>query len=217
QMAEDYGDDYLQFSGQRHKIPDWYSQTEKVWEDLYQNQSTPWDLGGPAPAFVDLLPRLRLPRQRVLVMGCGEGHDAIFFAEAGHRVTAVDLSLTALQRARQRDVHSLVEWRCEDAFQTPGVFDLVVEHTFFAALPPGRRPDLVRLWRQKLNGDGFLMGLFFAMPKRDGPPFGGSEWELQKRLGNRFQPLVWHRTLLSPPDRMGKEFLVYGRFLPTGV
>lgn len=52
--------------------------------------------------------------------GCGEGAGAIWLASRGWRVTAVDVSRTALDRARERaasvsaDVADRIDWRQED-------------------------------------------------------------------------------------------------------
>ena len=44
----------------------------------------------------------RCRRERALDLGCGEGGDAMWLAEHGWHVTAVDISETALQRAAAR-------------------------------------------------------------------------------------------------------------------
>jgi 2-polyprenyl-3-methyl-5-hydroxy-6-metoxy-1,4-benzoquinol methylase len=46
-----------------------------------------------------------MPRCRVLVLGCGEGHDAAFFAQNGHIVTGVDISPEAITRAQIDTLH----------------------------------------------------------------------------------------------------------------
>ncbi|WP_348652184.1 class I SAM-dependent methyltransferase [Streptomyces sp. 71268] len=75
-----------------------------------------------------------LPPGRALDLGCGEGGDAIWLAQRGWRVTAVDVSPTALLRgarnARAAGVGDLVDWHRHDlarSFPT-GTFDLVSAH-----------------------------------------------------------------------------------------
>lgn len=75
-------------------------------------------------------------------MGCGEGADAIWLAGRGWRVTAVDISATALQRAAAAatDVTGRVAWECADLTSTPppaGAFDLVSIQYF----PLAHQPD----------------------------------------------------------------------------
>jgi SAM-dependent methyltransferase len=70
---------------------------------------------------------------RALDAGCGEGADATWLASRGWQVTAVDLSRTALQRARERaegmaDVGDRIEWVQADLTSwtpTGDYFDMV--------------------------------------------------------------------------------------------
>ena len=71
------------------------------------------------------------PVGRVLDLACGEGRNAIWLAERGFDVTAVDFSDVAIERARklaaERGVE--VEWICDDVTRFEpgsGAFDRVV-------------------------------------------------------------------------------------------
>ena len=87
------------------------------YEQLYRSRSAVWS-GNPNPQLVrevaDLVPGTALD------IGCGEGADAIWLAERGWRVTAVDFSATAIARAAARaaelgpPIAERVEWRCAD-------------------------------------------------------------------------------------------------------
>jgi len=69
-----------------------------------------------------------------LDLGCGEGGDAIWLAERGWRVTAVDVSGVALERAAHHaavaNVADRIEWQRHDLGTSfpPGRFDLVSCH-----------------------------------------------------------------------------------------
>ena len=149
-------------------------------------------------------------------MGCGEGHDAAYFAQAGHVVTAVDFSKEAIERGKKKygEVEGLTFYQ-EDVFKLPQewnhTFDLVVEHTCFCAVPPDQRDEFVRTWRRMLHEEGQLMGLFFSMEKRAGPPYGATEWELRKRLQPYFQFLFWGRWRKSLPQRQGRELFILAK------
>jgi SAM-dependent methyltransferase len=67
---------------------------------------------------------------RALEVGCGEGADAIWLAQHGWTVTAIDVSEVAIDRAREacRRAGASVEWICGDVLETPlpaRSFDLV--------------------------------------------------------------------------------------------
>jgi SAM-dependent methyltransferase len=71
-----------------------------------------------------------LPPGRALDVGCGEGADAVWLADRGWNVTALDVSRVALDRAalRAQQAGVDVEWvqsGLEDASLPPGAFDLV--------------------------------------------------------------------------------------------
>jgi SAM-dependent methyltransferase len=73
----------------------------------------------PTQLLADWLPRL--PVGRALDVACGAGRNALFLAEAGYEVDAVDISAIALERARQsaaeRDVE--VNWLVTDLEEAP--------------------------------------------------------------------------------------------------
>src|SRR4051794_28983233 len=58
---------------------------------------------------------------RALDGGCGEGADAIWLAQQGWTVTAIDVSEVAVGRARKaaEQTGATVEWVCGDALETP--------------------------------------------------------------------------------------------------
>jgi SAM-dependent methyltransferase len=72
---------------------------ERYWEDLYRTRTAIWS-GNPNPQLVaeaaDLTPGAALD------VGSGEGGDALWLAGRGWRVTAVDISTTALERGAAR-------------------------------------------------------------------------------------------------------------------
>ena len=72
--------------------------TQEFWDGLYAGRGQVWS-GGPNAQLVDLA--ADLPAGTALDLGCGEGGDAIWLAERGWAVTAVDVSAVALDRARR--------------------------------------------------------------------------------------------------------------------
>lgn len=72
------------------------------WEDTYSdmNAST---FGGPSQEIRDIASQLPTG-SRVLDLGSGEGRNALFLAERGFDVTAVDISEAGIRRQRHPDV-----------------------------------------------------------------------------------------------------------------
>ena len=113
-------------TGKLHSEDD--GQAERFWERHYRGHERVWS-GRPNPVLVDVVGSL--PPGTALDLGCGEGGDAIWLSRLGWRVTAVDVSATALDRASIHAAATGVEARIDfqqhdlgRAFPT-GAFDLV--------------------------------------------------------------------------------------------
>ncbi|MEY5016191.1 MAG: hypothetical protein RIS92_2549 [Verrucomicrobiota bacterium] len=158
------------------------------WENAYQQQETPWDKGEPSPGLVDLLVGMPMTG-RVLVPGCGLGHDVRAIARLpGTEVVGVDVAPTAVALARAFGAVGRERYVLEDLFGLPetyvGAFDWVWEHTCFCAIPKARREDYVAAVRSVLGVGGRLAAVFYLDPGWDdpeqGPPFGVSVAELDR-------------------------------------
>ena len=68
-----------------------------TWDERYRARDLVW---GAEPNRVFAAAVAGLPAGRALDLACGEGRNAIWLAEQGWRVTAVDFSQVALERAR---------------------------------------------------------------------------------------------------------------------
>lgn len=219
-MVEEFDDDSITVDGEQIELPAYWSnrpdlEKEKYWTQVYHDEKNPgWNLGAPAVALEDMIPRVKLAKCRVLVPGCGEGHDAARFARDGHVVTAVDFSPEAIRRAKELYGHMPnIEFLEADIFKMPQhfdkSFDVIFEHTCYCAVNPTRRQELVKIWKRLLNDQGQLMGVFFTFEKRKGPPYGGTEWELRQRLKGDYTPIFWGRWQKSVPRRQGKELFIF--------
>ena len=222
-LVDELKDDSIIVDKKEIPIPFWYRTNPEVnranfWTNIYQTEEPGWDMKGPSPVLVNIVPKLKLTKQRILVLGCGEGHDAAYFAESGHIVTAIDFSAEAISRAKKRYGH-LTNLRFFEfnVFNLPenwtDSFDLIFEHTCYCAVDPLRRKELTKVWKRLLVPGGHLLGIFFAMYKPVGPPFGGTEYEIHERLKKDFRFLYWLRTKASHPRRLGRELVVYAEKL----
>jgi len=72
------------------------------WNERYIQADTPWDSGLPSKHLEQFLSEGRIKPCRTLELGCGTGTNAIFLAQQGFDVTAVDLSPAALESARAK-------------------------------------------------------------------------------------------------------------------
>lgn len=131
------------------------------WNERYGSATALWS-GEPNP---QLSVEVRhLAPGRALEAGCGEGADAIFLAEMGWRVTAVDFSSVALERAgahaarRGDEVADRITWSEQDLLAWPPpqrAFELV--SCAFVHLPAEERVALHRRLASAVAPGGTLL------------------------------------------------------------
>lgn len=102
-----------------------------------------------------------LPPGRALDLACGEGRNAIWLAELGWQVTAVDFSEVAIAKARERAARdeAKVDFVCADLLDfepEPGAYDLVIV-LYLQLLADERRLVLARASDAVAAGGTFLL------------------------------------------------------------
>jgi len=109
-------------------MPDPCVDAHEFWEQHYGGRDRIWS-GRVNARLAEVAEPLR--PGHALDLGCGEGADALWLAERGWQVVAVDISQTALQRAaadaRSRNLLGRVDFQRHDLSDSIplGVFDLV--------------------------------------------------------------------------------------------
>ena len=163
------------------------------WEDIYKKNDIGWDLNGITPTFEKLANKLK--PGKVIILGCGRGHDAIIFSKLNFEVTAVDFAPSAINYLKKlckrnnvkvnvikNDIFLLS--KCYDNY-----FDYVIEQTCFCAIDPKRREEYERLVYHILNSNGYLIGLWYPLDKAiidGGPPWGISISDLKNTFEKRW-------------------------------
>lgn len=225
-LCDSFTDDSFTISGKEFFTSPLYNESPTVgapqfWSNKYveSNFKPGWDLGEPHPALRSITTQLKLVKSRIAVLGCGAGHDCAFFAQQGHVVTGIDFSTEALRQAQKNYPQLSINWLQMDLLKPDekylNSFDLIFDHTLYCAIPPSQRNMLVKAWKKLLVDRGHLLGIFFSMFKSDGPPYGGSEWELRERLSKSFDFRYWSRWRYSPPSREDLEFIIYAQKVPS--
>jgi SAM-dependent methyltransferase len=134
---------------------------QESWDQRYRTSTALWS-GQPNAQLLreaaDLTPGTALD------VGCGEGADAIWLAGRGWRVTAVDFSTVALDRAAAharevgRDVAERITWLPADLTRwipPPSSSDLVSAQ--FMHLPKHRRDTLFHRLAEAVTPGGWLL------------------------------------------------------------
>lgn len=140
------------------------------WEDRYRGGE---GTGRHAPSPSLVAEAGGLPPGRALDAGCGRGADAMWLAARGWRVTAVDVSATAVARAREtargaaHGIQDRIEWVQADlaTWEPAGpAFDLVTSHYVHA---PGPAKDLFRRLASWVAPGGTLLVVGHAQAEGD--------------------------------------------------
>ncbi len=145
------------------------------WEAKYQANTLPWDRGTASPALRRWLEADALAHGRILVPGCGRGHEAVELARHGFHVTGLDIAPTALKllEAELAAVGLEAETVCADAltWQPTMPFDAIYEQTCLCALQPEQWPAYEQQLFRWLKPGGHLYALFMQTGREGGPPF----------------------------------------------
>lgn len=135
------------------------------WNHQYAIDETPWDIGSPDGHLIALVEADALPRGRALEIGAGTGTNAIWLAQHGYDVHAVDLSPLAVERAQAKAKAAGVE--CSFApldilAETPsgGPYDLVFDRGVFHVFDdPAHRATFAARVAEVLGKDGRWVSL----------------------------------------------------------
>ena len=102
--------------------------SDEIWQSAYErmtlDESHVWRRYAEAEVDFCLTQANGEGRLQVTDVGCGDGRHARVIASHGHDVTAIDISMTLLQRAKAADRNADVTWITHDARQRLPVSDM---------------------------------------------------------------------------------------------
>ncbi|MFI9173623.1 class I SAM-dependent methyltransferase [Streptomyces lincolnensis] len=151
------------------------TEAAEFWEARYTGEQRVWS-GRPNPLLVREVSGLA--PGSALDLGCGEGADAVWLASRGWRVTGVDISPTALERAAghaaDAGVADRVAWERHELGVTfpDGVFDLVSAQFLMSPVPLDQDGVLRRATAAVAPGGTLLIAMHGGWPSwQDEAPF----------------------------------------------
>ncbi len=131
--------------------------TADWWDQFYADRSraVPFFSAKPDENLVSYLDDGLLAPGRALDLGCGPGRNAIWLAQAGFTVDAIDLSPAAIAWARERacEAGAEVSFHCGSIFSgaPPGPYDLIYDSGCLHHLAPHRRISYLALLNRILS------------------------------------------------------------------
>ncbi|SFF93453.1 methyltransferase domain-containing protein [Pontibacter chinhatensis] len=181
------------------------------WQQRYQQNQTGWDVGSITPPLKQYFDQLENKALRILIPGCGNAYEAEYLHKNGFtEVYVADVAAEPLHNLLHRnptfpESHLLHQ----DFFSLQGIYDLIVEQTFFCALDPTLRAAYARKCAELLQPNGTLMGLLFnTVFEKEGPPFGGTREEYVSYFASYFEFIHFETAYNSIPPRQGKELFI---------
>ena len=178
------------------------------WSQRYVDGDTPWDKGYGAPPLKEYLGHQPI-KGRILVPGCGRGHDVRLLAEQGAEVVGLDISDTALEMANEIEPVGRETYMIGDFLDPEADFgrsDLVFEHTCFCAIFPEERKAYVRAVHRALVPGGHLLAIFFVLIEDpEGPPFPVDTDDIDTLFGDAFKTVEAWVPTQAYPERENRE------------
>lgn len=195
------------------------------WNARWIAGDTPWEKGSPHPAIAAFAAATP-PGGRILVPGCGSGHDVRAIAAAAPRATVVglDLAPAAIAAAGAFPKTGMESYvlgdflACNTVHAQP--FDWIIEHTCFCAIPPSRRADYAAAAAGALKPGGHLAAVFFidpGNPDPTSPPFGCSIDEIDSLFAASFTTIETRTPIPTHPGRENRELWRIMRKFPSGA
>jgi SAM-dependent methyltransferase len=175
------------------------------WDERFEQRFMPWDQAGVPEAFAGFVGAR--DARHVLIPGCGSAYEALYLAERGWPLRAIDFSPNAVEVARaQLGAHAdIVEEADFFTYEPPFAPDWIYERAFLCALPRERWRDYAERMATLLRPGALLAGFYFIGATPKGPPFGIARGELDALLSAHFELIEDREVSGSIPVFAGRE------------
>lgn len=182
------------------------------WDRAYrQGARAPWDTGRPSSDLRQAISEKWIAPGRALELGCGTGTNAVYLAQSGFDVTAIDVAPTALAMARQKAAKAgvNVRWLWADVLNPPMYlpqFDFVYDRGCYHGVRRTSAQEYVETLRRVTRPGSLVLILAGNAnePGSGGPP-RVTEQEIRADFSRDFEILRLDTTRFDTPtaDRQG--------------
>jgi 2-polyprenyl-3-methyl-5-hydroxy-6-metoxy-1,4-benzoquinol methylase len=182
------------------------------WEKYYTEEEVekmPWYHAELDPDLKGALEKLDIRSGEALDLGTGPGTQAMALASAGFKVTATDISRTAVELAREKAAKRGLDITfLEDDILSTGLdkeFDFIFDRGCFHSMHPEKRDEYVSIVAGLIKPGGYLfLKCFSRREKMEGGPYRFTPEELNGFFGLRLsvqsiEETVYHGTMDPQP------------------
>ncbi len=152
---------------------------QTAYDAVYRQEALYWGAEPSAMCarVLAALPPRGDPRPRLLDLGCGEGRNAIFFAQQGYDVTGMDLSLPGLEKLSRWAVHEGLAMQTVHAdivtYRPQGSYKVIFSTGTLHYLPAEVRAECFSAYKAHTPiGGVHAMSVFVDKPWLPPPPDG---------------------------------------------
>ena len=188
------------------------NEEQKYWTKHYKDQNTGWDIGYPSTPIKEYVDQLEDNSISILIPGAGNAYEAEYIWKQGFKnIYVMDISEVPLKNFKNRNPNfpssQLIH---DDFFQHKGIYDLILEQTFFCSFVPTdeNRNAYAKHVAKLLKPNGKLVGVWFEIPLTEDlekRPFGGNKELYLKYLNPYFKTNTFEPCYNSIPPREGNE------------
>jgi SAM-dependent methyltransferase len=183
------------------------------WNEYYRTGDAPWDTGQPSSELVRTVGEDQIAPCPALELGCGTGTNAVWLAQHGFDVTAIDLSPLAVEQAERRAADAGVRVRLlvGDVLNPPDLggpsrffFDRGCYHVVRRDGVDGYLHTLERVTGPETVG--LVLAGNAREPHDPGPPVV-EEREICEELGRLFEIVRLRKFRFDLTEKVGVRFL----------
>lgn len=194
-------------------------QIQNSWEDSYSKAdipNLPWEAFKPPSRLVRLADSGKIKIGKAIDLGCGLGTNAVYLAQKGFEVTALDASKTALLYASEKAKKAGVKINFIQGFAhkldfPEKIFSLVFDRGCFHHIPPELRQDYLEgIYRVLADKASYYLECFSSSCAFDyGYKF--SIEDIEKIFGRKFEIIEFEE--IKNKDREDGEIALNSVFM----
>lgn len=168
---------------------------QERWDAAYRGErAAPWDTGRPSSELARAITSGAVKPGRAVELGCGTGTNAIYLAQQGFRVTAIDIAPNALKMAKEKaeKANVTVKWIQADVLNPPELepFDFIFDRGCYHGVRRQNAAGYVETVRRLSRpGTKVLIIAGNANETRSGGPPRVREEEIRRDFAEGFEIL----------------------------